>query len=102
MGWGGLKRGGWGGVEGVIRKALPDPFQGDIVLFLHIVPIMAAVSIRPQESEEHEGMLPSALNVIILLVWWVVGYAFFVFPEEYIITDLAVYSPRWDLLYLVG
>src|SRR5258708_33845892 len=63
---------------------------------------MAAVSIRPQESEEHEGMLHSALNVIILLVWWVVVYAFFVFPEEYIITDLAVYSARWDLLYLVG
>jgi len=92
----------WTWLEVVVRKPLPDPFQGDIVLFLHIVPIMAAVSIRPQESEEHEGMLPSALNVIILLVWWVVVYAFFVFPEEYIITDLAVYSPRWDLLYLVG
>ena len=46
-------------------------------------------------------MLPSALNVIILLVWWVVVYAFFVFPEEYIVTNVAVYSPRWDLLYFV-
>jgi signal transduction histidine kinase len=46
-------------------------------------------------------MLPSALNVLILLVWWVVVYAFFVFPEEYIVTNMAVYSPRWNLLYFV-
>jgi signal transduction histidine kinase len=91
----------WVWFEVVIRKPLPDPFQGDIVLFLHVVPIMAAVSIRPHESEEREGMLPSALNVIILLVWWVVVYAFFVFPEEYIVTNVAVYNPRWDLLYFV-
>jgi signal transduction histidine kinase len=91
----------WVWLEVVVRKPLPDPFAGDIVLFLHVVPIMAAVSIRPQESEEREGMLPSALNVIILLVWWVVVYAFFVFPEEYIVTNVAVYSPRWDLLYFV-
>jgi signal transduction histidine kinase len=91
----------WVWFEVVIRKPLPDPFQGDIVLFLHVVPIMAAVSIRPHESEEREGLLPSALNVIILLVWWVVVYAFFVFPEEYIVTNVAVYNPRWDLLYFV-
>jgi signal transduction histidine kinase len=91
----------WVWLEVVVRKPLPDPFQGDIVLFLHVVPIMAAVSIRPHEAEEREGMLPSALNVIILLVWWVVVYAFFVFPEEYIVTNVAVYSPRWDLLYFV-
>ena len=91
----------WVWLEVVVRKPLPDPFAGDIVLFLHVVPIMAAVSIRPQESEEREGMLPSALNVIILLVWWVVVYAFFVFPEEYIVTNAAVYSPRWDLLYFI-
>ena len=91
----------WVWFEVVLRKPLPDPFQGDIVLFLHVVPIMAAVSIRPQEAEEREGMLPSALNVIILLVWWVGVYAFFVFPEEYVVSNVLVYSPRWDLLYFI-
>jgi len=91
----------WVWFEVVLRKPLPDPFQGDVVLFLHVVPIMAAVAIRPHEADEREGMLPSALNVIILLLWWVVVYAFFVFPEEYIIVNAAVYNPRWDLLYLL-
>ncbi len=91
----------WVWFEVVIRKPLPDPFQGDIVLFLHVVPIMAAVAIRPHQADEREGMLTSTLNVLILLLWWVVVYAFFVFPEEYIVTNAAVYNPRWDLLYLL-
>jgi signal transduction histidine kinase len=91
----------WAWYEVVVdRKPLPDPFPGDIVLFLHVVPIMAAVAIRPHRADEREGMLPSALNVLILLVWWVVVYAFFVFPEEYIAINVPVYSGRWDILYL--
>jgi signal transduction histidine kinase len=91
----------WAWFEVVVRKPVPNPFQGDIVLFLHVVPMMAAVAIRPHQADEREGMLPSALNVFMLLVWWVVVYAFFVFPEEYIVPNLPVYSLRWDLLYLV-
>jgi signal transduction histidine kinase len=91
----------WTWFEVLIHKPLPDPFEGDIVLFLHVVPIMAAVAIRPHDADDNEGMLPSTLNVIILLVWWIVVYAFFVFPEEYIATNVPVYSLRWDLLYVV-
>ena len=90
----------WAWYEVVIRKPLPDPFPGDVVLFLHVVPIMAAVAIFPHQAEEREGMLPSALNVFMVLVWWVVVYAFFVFPEEYIVANAAVSNPRWDALYL--
>src|SRR5262249_27140127 len=38
---------GWTWVEVVARKPLPDPFFGDTVLFQHIVPLIAAVSLRP-------------------------------------------------------
>ena len=91
----------WVWFEVVARKPVPDPYEGDVVLFLHIVPIMAAVAIRPHQADEREGLLPSALNVLILLIWWVAVYAFFVFPDEYIVTNIARYSPRWDLLYVI-
>ena len=91
----------WVWFEVLTRKPVPDPFYGDVVLFLHVVPITAAVAIRPHQADEREGMLLSALNVLILLVWWIVVYAFFVFPEEYIFTNVPVYNLRWDLLYLV-
>src|SRR5215813_10797916 len=37
---------GWAWYEVFLHKRLPDPFYGDIVLFLHPVPLMAAVAIR--------------------------------------------------------
>jgi signal transduction histidine kinase len=91
----------WVWVEVVVRKPLPDPFAGDIVLFLHVVPIMAAVALQPHQAEEREGLLPSTLNVLMVLVWWVVVYAFFVFPDEYLITNVQVYTVRWDVLYAI-
>ncbi len=92
---------GWTWYEVIVRRHIPDPFLGDIDEFLHIVPLTAAVAIRPRKADEREGMLLSALNVLILLVWWVVVYAFFVFPEEYLVVDIATYNPRWNLLYLI-
>jgi signal transduction histidine kinase len=92
---------GWTWFEVIVRKPLPDPFIGDIVLFLHVVPIMAAVAILPHRVDARDGMLPSTLNVLILLVWWVIVYAFVVFPDEYVVTNVAVYNLRWDPLYLI-
>ena len=91
---------GWAWFEVVLHRSIPDPFEGDVVLFMHFVPMMAAVAIRPQRADASEGMLPSTLNVLILLVWWVVVYAFVVFPEEYLIRKSSSYALRWDLLYL--
>ncbi len=91
----------WSWFEVLVRKPLPDPFIGDVILFLHVVPIMAAVALRPHQVDDRHGMLPSTLNVLILLVWWLFVYAFAVFPDEYIVTDVVVYNLRWDLLYLI-
>jgi signal transduction histidine kinase len=96
-----VNQAGWAWFELVLRKPLPDPFAGDVVLFLHVVPIMGAVAIRPNEANEKEGTLMSGLNVLILLAWWVIVYAFFVFPQEFLVANIPVYNLRWDLLYLV-
>jgi signal transduction histidine kinase len=95
-----FNQGCWFWVEVWTQKPIPEPFVGDIVLFLHAVPLMAAVALRPHEKMEGGGILSSMLNVLVLLVWWVAVYAFVVFPDEYVI-----FSPRynlnWDLLYLL-
>ncbi|MGO9862745.1 MAG: sensor histidine kinase [Terriglobales bacterium] len=88
-------------LEVVIRQPMRHGFPGDIVLFLHIVPIMAAVTIRPYRANEGEGIWPSTMNVLMLVVWWVVVYTFFVFPDEYIVPDFSVFRLRWVLLYRV-
>jgi signal transduction histidine kinase len=91
----------WTWFEVITQKPMPDPFAGDIVLFLHVVPMMAAVTIRPHDADQSEGMLTTALNVLILVVWWIVIYAYFVFPDQYIFTNVPAYTLHWDILYLV-
>jgi len=91
----------WGWYEVILRKPMPEPYAGDIVLFLHVVPMMAAVAVRPSDGDGNEGRFINTLNLLILLGWWVVVYAFFVFPDEYLVTNVPLYTLRWDLLYLV-
>ena len=90
---------GWTMYEVVLRRHLPDPFVGDIILFLHVVPMMAAVAVRPHRALEQHKPYFSTLNFLMLLVWWVFLYAFIIFPDEYVVLSTSVYSPNYDLLY---
>src|SRR5690349_7573913 len=37
----------WAWVEVVQRKEVPNPFAGDVILFIHIVPLVAALVLQP-------------------------------------------------------
>ncbi|MGH9539198.1 MAG: sensor histidine kinase, partial [Terriglobales bacterium] len=90
----------WTLYEVILQRTIPDPFLGDVILFVHVVPFMAAVALRPHQSEERK-LYFSTLNFLMLLVFWVFLYSFIVFPDEYVVLNVAVYSPHYDLLYLV-
>ena len=90
----------WTWQEVFVRKPFPSPFIGDVILFLHVAPIMGAVAIRPHQATEKDSPLISGLNAFILSAWWMVVYAFFVFPEAYLTKDISVYGLRWNFLYL--
>ncbi len=79
----------WTFYEVVLGRALPDPFVGDVILFLHVVPLMAA-ALRPHRALEEHKLYSSTLNFLMLLVWWMFLYAFIVFPDEYVVLDKAV------------
>lgn len=90
----------WTVYEVVLRREIPDPFVGDVILFLHIVPFMAAIALCPHRMPEDQKPYFGTLNSLMLLVWWVFLYAFIVFPDEYVVLNLAVYTRSFDLLYL--
>lgn len=94
-----LNQAAWCAYEIVLRSKLPDPFFGDIILFMHIVPLIAAVALASDNSES-QGLTFSSLNFLMLLVWWVFLYAFIVFPDEYIWLRVPVYTRNFDWLYL--
>ena len=84
----------WTWYEVVLRKPLPDPFIGDVILFLHLIPFMAAVAFRPHRRRDEHKLHFSTLSFLMLLVWWVFLYAFIVFPDEYIIDECGGLQPE--------
>lgn len=92
---------GWTWIEVIRRLEIPDPFIGDVILFVHIVPFMAAVALRPHRPLKDRKVLLDALNFGMLLVWWVFLYMFIVFPDEYVQLNIPVYGKNYDLLYLL-
>jgi signal transduction histidine kinase len=92
--------GAWTVFEVILGRDVPEPFFGDVILFIHIVPFMAAVALRPHRPQEEKKLYFSTLNFLMLLIWWVFLYAFTVFPSQYVTLNEPVYNQNYDLLYL--
>lgn len=92
--------GAWTYFEVLQRREVPEPFFGDVILFIHIVPFMAAVALRPHRPPEEKKLYFSTLNFLMLLIWWLFLYAFAVFPNQYVMLNSTTYNQNYDLLYL--
>ncbi len=82
-----------------LHLTIPDPFFFDIILFFHMVPMIAAVAWRPDLAKKQWSVHLSALNFLTLLGWWAFLYAFLVFPYQYILPNVTFYNSYYDLLY---
>ena len=91
----------WTFYEVLLHRDIPEPFFGDVILFIHVVPFMAAVALHPHRPVQDQKLYFSTLNFVLLLVWWVFLYAFVVFPDEFVSLNVSVYSSNFDLLYLL-
>ena len=93
--------GGWAYVEALLHLTLPDPWVMDIFLFLHLIPMIAAVALRPHRAENEQKFRAGTFDFLLLLVWWIFLYAFAVFPSQYVIVNTALYDRNFGALYLV-
>jgi len=91
----------WTVLEPILHREIPDPFVFDIVLFFHVIPMIAAVAWRPDVAHKEGGVALSLLNFLMLCGWWVFLYAFIVFPHQYVALDVVRYNKYYDLLYAV-
>src|SRR5258706_15754324 len=73
----------WVYFEVVRHTTFPDPSFMDLFLFLHLVPMIAAVALGPHRSEAGQKFRGGGLGFLLLLVWWVFLYAFVAFPSQY-------------------
>src|SRR5580698_6842487 len=78
---------------------VPDNSIADPALFLHLVPLMAAVVMQPHLDRYDQKAYRASLTFLFLLVAWVFLYAFLLFPYQYLFANPAIYDPRFTTLY---
>ncbi len=91
----------WVYFEVWLRQDVPDVFAGDIVLFLHIVPLMAAVALRPHVPRDEYAAPLGHLDFTLLLVWWIYIYVLIVMSWQYAVIDPFAYTRNLNAVYLV-
>jgi PAS domain S-box-containing protein len=90
--------------ELVRHVEVPDNSMADPVLFLHVVPFMAAVAALPYSEQSDRKLYRVILNSLSLLFFWGFVYGYAVFPYQFLFSSSArhfSYAMRFDILYLL-
>jgi len=90
----------WTYYEVVLRRDVPDLFAGDVILFLHVVPLMAALALRPHVARDEYAARVGRLDFALLLMWWFYLYVLIVIPWQYVVADIPAYDRNLNAVYL--
>ncbi len=89
----------WTRSEVFLRREVPNPFVGDIILFIHLVPLMAAMAVRPDVDHGPQSRRLASLDFVLLFSWWLYLYLFIVIPWQYVAPDAQAYGLSFDTVY---
>ncbi|HLK34751.1 MAG TPA: hypothetical protein VKT29_16770 [Terriglobales bacterium] len=87
----------WTFYEAVLQAPPASGFWGDVVLYLHAVPMMMALAVRPHLDRDDSPSLLNVANAGMVVVWWIYLYLYFVTPWR----EVANLSMWWDQNYNV-
>ena len=90
----------WTYVEVVQRREVPSLFTLDVILFLHIVPMMAALALQPNVEQHDRDLRLGSLDFALLLLWWFYLYLYTVIPWQYVYPSEAAYGRNLNSSYL--
>ncbi len=88
----------WAYLELVRHVDISAPTYLDIILFLHLVPMMAALATVPHEHREVPSLIGMPLAMIA--VWWMYLYSFVVIPWQYLMPNRLQYGSSFNVLYV--
>jgi signal transduction histidine kinase len=91
----------WTYYEVWLRIDVPDLCAADMILFLHIVPLMAALALRPHAPEDEYAARLRRLDFALLMIWWGYLYVLFVIPWQYVLANVDAYNNNLNSLYLI-
>ena len=89
----------WTYYEVGLQTDVPDLCAWDAVLFLHFVPLMAAIALRPHVPRDEYAARVGRLDFALLLIWWLYLYVLVVMPWQYAVPDIAAYNRNLNEVY---
>jgi signal transduction histidine kinase len=91
----------WVYIEVFQRQEVPDVLSWDVLLFLHIVPMMAALALQPNVEQHERDLRLGSLDFAMLLLWWVFVYVYSVMAWQFAYRDPVAYQLNLNTSYLV-
>jgi len=92
----------WIQSELVLRTPTPQTPFGDTLLFLKLVPLLAALAIEPHHQLTRRFRIFSFLDLSFLLVYWFYFYAIWVIPYRYVVHVESIYGLHFDTIDFLG
>ncbi len=93
----------WTYIEVYQRRHTPylingSHFSVDIIFYLHAIPLIAALALRPHKRSNDREMIYSYVDFGLILCWWLYFYVFAVIPWEYVVVDSRRYVQAFSAL----
>jgi signal transduction histidine kinase len=80
------------------HRPVPYLFGGDIIFFLHTVPMIAALTMQPHKRSDDRNVLYDYVDFGLLLCWWLYVYVFAVIPWLLVVTDIGHYIHAHEIV----
>lgn len=91
----------WTYYEVWLHTDVPDLCAADMILFIHIVPMIAALALRPDAPEDEYAARLRRLDFALLILWWGFLYLLIVIPWQYVLPSVEAYNNNLNQLYLI-
>ena len=80
---------------------VPSPSTNDLFFFIHIVPMIAAIALRPHAAKDSDlrSLRFGHLDLILLLLWWLFIYGFVLLPWQFVHFSAEDFQPAYNVLY---
>jgi signal transduction histidine kinase len=91
----------WTYFDVIQRQHLAAPLLGDVIFFVHTVPLLGALALRPHVAQADRNLRFAHLDFLLLLSWWVYLYLFVVIPWQYVAPNISQYRSSFSRLYVL-
>src|SRR5438270_24607 len=94
----------WVWYELVRKTDVPDPSMGDVLLFVHTIPVMGALLLGAHRANHPRQREIDTLDFLLLLFWSVFLYAFIIMPWQFggaAVQNISLAGKYYSILYFI-